>query len=585
MPSRGQTFTVYYFAFNTSTKQGQSSDAANHTLVWAQDGVAAAPLNAPFEVDGVNAPGLYALTLDVTETQCSCGALAGTSSTGNVLIEPTYVPFEYLPAAAPGTANGLLVLGENTAGILIHPPDGEDALKLLTADPGVPLFLQTTGTAFMLRGATGIDCLADSGPGASIRGNSAGLTVAGDAGHGATFEGGGNSGNGIYAIADKAGFGIRAESVGATGGGGIGAFGSGSGGFGIQVLASHASGIGVQSVGGLEGVRVQGVASPGVRVTGGTVGMYIQGASTSPGLQVIATGTGPGVQITGNANAGLSISGTTGGISVSATTGPGVNVTSASNTGLNVVGSTGIAVTGSGTGGGVSISSIGGHGLVCVGGGATKHGAVFTRGGANGDDVFLTNSDAPTLRDAILTADSINANVLAADAVAEVQAGLATAAGLTALQAHGDANWGGGSSDDPLANQPSDYEPGEIGYIIGRIGTAEVVVTSPLAAGGDLELVKGDSYSAALGRELVWSSGDWPPLNGTDGTITMEVDDGRLIVDGAIVDATTVSAEPTSADTNALGQGVYSYCVVYTLDGERCTLVSAKVTVVDREDT
>ena len=55
MPSYGQSVTLQYVAWNTSTNAGQTGDAGNHTLRWVKDGTSSAPANSPSEVDSTGA--------------------------------------------------------------------------------------------------------------------------------------------------------------------------------------------------------------------------------------------------------------------------------------------------------------------------------------------------------------------------------------------------------------------------------------------------------------------------------------------------------------------------------------------------
>ena len=107
----GQSLTIQYIAWDTANNTGKTGDAANHTLRWVRDGVAAAPTNSPSEVDATNAPGVYKLTLTATETSCWVGTLCGKSSTTGVVIMPITLTFERLPTAAPGASGGLPVIG------------------------------------------------------------------------------------------------------------------------------------------------------------------------------------------------------------------------------------------------------------------------------------------------------------------------------------------------------------------------------------------------------------------------------------------------------------------------------------------
>lgn len=127
------------------------------------------------------------------------------------------------------------------------------------------------------------------------------------------------------------------------------------------------------------------------------------------------------------------------------------------------------------------------------------------------------------------------------------------------------------------------------------IGSGRVTTVSPVAQGGRVTIVRGDSYTTALGRALRWTDVDaaWPVLS--EATVTFNVDDGSLEVTGTVVTASgagkEVKAEPTSTQTETLPRGVYDYAVVATYDGVgtgtdgAVTLVRGKCEVVDREDS
>jgi hypothetical protein len=110
MPSRGQTLTVSFVAWDNTANVGKTGDVANFTLKWIKDGTPAAPTNPATEVDAANAPGLYKLTLTGTECTCDFGTLAGKSSTSGIAILPISVSFEQLPTAAPNANGGLPIL-------------------------------------------------------------------------------------------------------------------------------------------------------------------------------------------------------------------------------------------------------------------------------------------------------------------------------------------------------------------------------------------------------------------------------------------------------------------------------------------
>ncbi len=124
---------------------------------------------------------------------------------------------------------------------------------------------------------------------------------------------------------------------------------------------------------------------------------------------------------------------------------------------------------------------------------------------------------------------------------------------------------------------------------LNRIGTADIITTSPVSQGGDVELFIGDDYLAADGRSLIWTGATtnvWPNLTGA--TITFYVGDGMLTVTGSVVTPTgtqQVKASPTAAQTATCTTGDFDYAVRAVLaNGHKVTLVRGVCTTVDSED-
>jgi hypothetical protein len=86
MALKNQALILVYRAWNASTGLPVTGDSANHTLRLIRDGVAAAPTNAPAEVDATNAPGEYSLSLTAAEMNANSVTLSGKSATANVVI-------------------------------------------------------------------------------------------------------------------------------------------------------------------------------------------------------------------------------------------------------------------------------------------------------------------------------------------------------------------------------------------------------------------------------------------------------------------------------------------------------------------
>ncbi|MCK5604993.1 hypothetical protein KAR91_24095 [Candidatus Pacearchaeota archaeon] len=111
----GAEFVLTYTAWNVLINSGVLGDAANHTLRWVKDGTPNVPDNVPSsEVDAVNTPGLYKITISTTEAECVAGTLAGKSSTENVNILPVQVLFEHTNVNVSGWLGTQVTLSSTT---------------------------------------------------------------------------------------------------------------------------------------------------------------------------------------------------------------------------------------------------------------------------------------------------------------------------------------------------------------------------------------------------------------------------------------------------------------------------------------
>lgn len=86
--------------------------------------------------------------------------------------------------------------------------------------------------------------------------------------------------------------------------------------------------------------------------------------------------------------------------------------------------------------------------------------------------------------------------------------------------------------------------------------SAVITVVSPVASGGNISIIAGDSYKAADGRALSWSSTSWFDL--TNQTLAFTCGDVALVptFTGTYPAAQTVSLDMASSDTTAIKDGI-----------------------------
>ena len=92
---------------------------------------------------------------------------------------------------------------------------------------------------------------------------------------------------------------------------------------------------------------------------------------------------------------------------------------------------------------------------------------------------------------------------------------------------------------------PGAYVAGTAGFALGRIGTAEFEVVSPVALDGTLTLVQGDDYDADEGRQLDFTetaASAWPVLTGATVKLTI-----RSLADALILTSTGTVVTPTGS--------------------------------------
>jgi hypothetical protein len=126
---------------------------------------------------------------------------------------------------------------------------------------------------------------------------------------------------------------------------------------------------------------------------------------------------------------------------------------------------------------------------------------------------------------------------------------------------------------------PAAYTSGSVGVALGRIGTSQVTVTSPVTEDGEIVLIYGDDYRTVDGRALTFVGTNWPTLTG--GSVSLRVQAESVVtISGTVTAAASCRVEVTSAQTISIGLGVWSYDLEATLtSGYTATLQQGTITV------
>lgn len=132
MPSRGQSITVQYYAWDTVEQEYKTGDVDNHTLFWTADGARAATENLPTEVHAPTVPGQYQVVLSSPETDCFFGTLAGESSTAGIIILPVSVGFDRFDEIKAKTD----LIGMAEGGLLWPVDEDDEDITEVTIYPG-----------------------------------------------------------------------------------------------------------------------------------------------------------------------------------------------------------------------------------------------------------------------------------------------------------------------------------------------------------------------------------------------------------------------------------------------------------------
>lgn len=135
------------------------------------------------------------------------------------------------------------------------------------------------------------------------------------------------------------------------------------------------------------------------------------------------------------------------------------------------------------------------------------------------------------------------------------------------------------TNDILSATVPGAYVSGSVGVALGRIGSAQVTITSPVSDDGTIVLIYGDDYKHSDGRALTFSGTNWPTL--TSGTISLRVQASSVVaISGTVTSASTCRVEVTSAQTISIGLGVWTYDLEATLaSGFVATLQQGTITI------
>lgn len=270
MASRGQSLTLTYIAWDTSSNNGKTGDVANHTLRWIKDGTSSAPTNSASEIDATNAPGVYKITMTTAECTCDTGTLAGKSSTANVALIPVCISFEQLPTAVPGANTGLPILDSN---LNVNANAKQvNGTNLTARDIGASVLISSgTGTGQLSVTSGVISSNMTQIDGALTSGNNATLylkqlNINNNNGDAISAISSGSNGNGIYAHGHSTtSAGIKASSGGGTPGNGIWADGGNN-------LTPSVSGTGFYCSGGFSGSGIYAFGPNGIVADGSNAG-------------------------------------------------------------------------------------------------------------------------------------------------------------------------------------------------------------------------------------------------------------------------------------------------------------------------
>jgi hypothetical protein len=138
------------------------------------------------------------------------------------------------------------------------------------------------------------------------------------------------------------------------------------------------------------------------------------------------------------------------------------------------------------------------------------------------------------------------------------------------------------ATDDLRVIETSETDVSDIADDVAEIKSiiaSSVIVSAPVAAGGEVTVVQGDDYTGA--RALVWTSTTWPDL--TAGSVHLEVGETTppsLDKPASSVLATEVKVSLVAGDTLILFKGMYQYRLVHVNGLVEQTLAAGRFFVV-----
>lgn len=142
MPQRGVQFSATYEVVDRSSGAYVTGDVANHTILFALDGIETAPTNAPTELSH----GEYAITLTALEMQAASVTVYGASSTANALIIPTRISTDVAEVPESTPANSPMIIPGGTFSFPFFTRNGSGSLIDADSTPTLTVYRNYAST-------------------------------------------------------------------------------------------------------------------------------------------------------------------------------------------------------------------------------------------------------------------------------------------------------------------------------------------------------------------------------------------------------------------------------------------------------